>query len=449
MAAPLCVTILAAGKGTRMRNPLPKVLHPLAGCTLIEHVLATAQALRPSMTTVVLAAGMDEVAAVVQGSPLAPGIVIQEPQLGTGHAVQVASGTLPDHGTVLVLFGDTPLLQAATLARLIAAREAADAAVAVLGMRPENPAGYGRLRLVGDRLVAVIEDRDADAALRQEAPCNSGVMAFDAARLPALLARLALHGDKGEYYLTDTVALAVERGWACVAVEGPVAEGLGVNSQAQLAEAGRLLQQQLRGRLLDAGVIVHDPETLHLCVDTEVAAGAVIEPYVVLGRGVRIGAGAVIHSFCHLEGATVAAGARIGPFARLRPGTDIGEGARIGNFVETKNTRLEPKAKANHLSYLGDASVGAAANVGAGTITCNYDGFNKHRTDIGAGAFIGSNTALVAPVRVGEGAIVAAGSTITADVPADGFAIARARQLTHAQRAALLRQRLRQKKRAD
>ena len=292
MAAPLCVTVLAAGKGTRMRNALPKVLHPLAGRTLIEHVLANAQELRPAQTVVVLAAEMSEVAAVVARSPLAPAIVIQEPQLGTGHAVKVAQAALPASGTVLVLFGDTPLLRSATLARLVQAREAVDAAVAVLGMRPTDPAGYGRLQMAGERLVAVIEDRDAEPDLKRAAACNSGVMAFDAARLPDLLAGLALHGDKGEYYLTDTVALAVERGWTCVAVEGPAEEGSGVNSQAQLAEAGELLQRRLRQRLLDEGVIVQDPGTLHLCADTEIAPGAVIEPYVVMGPGVRIGAGA-------------------------------------------------------------------------------------------------------------------------------------------------------------
>jgi bifunctional UDP-N-acetylglucosamine pyrophosphorylase / glucosamine-1-phosphate N-acetyltransferase len=449
MAAPLCVTVLAAGKGTRMRNALPKVLHPLAGRTLIEHVLASVLELRPTRTVVVLAAEMSAVAAVVTRSPLAPAIVIQEPQLGTGHAVKVAQEALPDGGTVLVLFGDTPLLRAATLARLVQVREAAGAAVAVLGMRPTDPTGYGRLKMAGERLVGVIEDRDADPALKRAAACNSGVMALDAARLPDLLAGLPLHGDKGEYYLTDTVALAGERGWACVTVEGPIEEGLGVNSQAQLAEAGELLQQRLRRRLLDAGVIVHAPGTLHLCADTEVAPGVVIEPYVVLGPGVRIGAGATVRGFCHIEGATIAAGAEIGPFARLRPGSDIGEGAKIGNFVETKNTRLEPGAKAGHLSYLGDTTVGAAANIGAGTITCNYDGFNKHPTRIGAGAFIGSNTALVAPVTVGDQALVAAGSTITRDVPQGGFAIARARQETHAQRAERLRERLRHKRRAD
>jgi bifunctional UDP-N-acetylglucosamine pyrophosphorylase/glucosamine-1-phosphate N-acetyltransferase len=447
MAASLCVTVLAAGKGTRMRNDLPKVLHPLAGRPLIEHVLAVAGELAPTRTIVVLADGMDAVAAVVARSPLGSEIIIQEPQLGTGHALKTVRDALPRSGTVLVLFGDTPLLAPTTLAALVADREADDAAVAVLGMRPADGSGYGRLAMVDGHLGAIVEDRDAGAELRTHAACNSGVMAFAAERLPALLDALTLHGDKGEYYLTDTVAQAVARGWRCIAVEGPAEEGLGVNSQQQLAQVHELLQARLRQRLLDSGVILQAPDTLQLCADTEVGPGTVIEPYVILGPGVRIGAGAVIHSFSYLERSMVADHAEIGPFARLRPGSDIGERAKIGNFVETKNTRLEPGAKASHLSYLGDTTVGAAANIGAGTITCNYDGFGKYPTRIGAGAFIGSNTALVAPVSVGDGAIVAAGSTITHDVPDDGFAVARARQDTHERRAELLRERLRRKKR--
>jgi bifunctional UDP-N-acetylglucosamine pyrophosphorylase/glucosamine-1-phosphate N-acetyltransferase len=271
-------------------------------------------------------------------------------------------------------------------------------------------------------------------------------MAFAADRLALLLQGLQLRPEKGEYYLTDTVALAVERGWPCVAIEGPAEEGHGINSQAQLAEAGAILQGRLRARHLASGVIMPAPETVHLAADTEIAPGALIEPYVVFGPGVRIGSDAVVHAFCHLEGAVVASGASVGPFARLRPGTELGEGARIGNFVETKNARLAAAAKANHLTYLGDVAVGERANVGAGTITCNYDGFGKHRTEIGAGAFIGSDTALVAPVTVGAGAIVGAGSTITSDVPEDALALARGRQATFPGRAARLRERLRQRR---
>jgi bifunctional UDP-N-acetylglucosamine pyrophosphorylase/glucosamine-1-phosphate N-acetyltransferase len=440
------VTILAAGKGTRMKNTLPKVLHPLAGRTLIEHVLATAEALAPASTVVVLAPGMEDVAVVAGRSPLAPAVVLQEPQLGTGHALMVARPALPAAGTVLVMFGDTPLITPETLRRLVAAREAEDAAVAVLGMRPEDPAGYGRLEVVGGRLRAIIEDRHASAELKRDAACNSGVMAFDAARLGALLDALPLHPEKNEHYLTDTVAEAVAKAWPCVAIEGPAEEGLGVNSQAQLAQATRVLQDRLRARAMAEGVIMPAPETVHLAADTVIEPGAVIEPYVVIGPGVRIGAEAIVHSFSHLERAVVAEKAEIGPFARLRPGSEIGAGAKIGNFVETKNTKLAPGAKANHLTYLGDATVGAKANVGAGTITCNYDGFGKYPTRIGEGAFIGSNTALVAPVAVGAQAIVAAGSVVTHDVPDDGLAVARARQETKANRAGWLRERLRRRK---
>lgn len=442
MSQPLSIVILAAGKGTRMCNPRPKVLHPLAGRPVIDHVLATAARLEPAILVVVLAAGMDEVAAFVARRVAAARTATQEPQLGTGHAVMAARDLLPGRGTVLVLYGDTPLLTAATAARLVAARTEADAAVAVLGMRPPDPAGYGRLRVVDGRLVEIVEERHAEAALRATALCNSGVMAFDASRLPALLDALPLRPEKGEYYLTDAVAAAAGRGWPVVAVEGPWQEGQGINSQAQLAAVAALLQARLRGRLLEAGVIMEAPDTVFLSEDSIVAPGAVLEPYVVLGPGVRIGAGAVVHAFTHLEGAVVGAGCSVGPFARLRPGATLEETARVGNFVEVKAARLGRGAKANHLSYVGDAQVGPGANLGAGTITCNYDGFAKHPTEVGAGAFIGSNTALVAPVRVGAGSIVAAGSTITADVPDDALAVARERQQILPGRATALRARL-------
>jgi bifunctional UDP-N-acetylglucosamine pyrophosphorylase / glucosamine-1-phosphate N-acetyltransferase len=442
----LSVTVLAAGKGTRMRNPLPKVLHPLAGRTLIGHVLHAAAELAPSHSVVVLAPGMDGVAAEVRRSRLQPRVAVQEPQLGTGHALQSALPELPREGTILVLYGDTPLIRAETLRALVAAREDVGAAVAVLGMRPPDPAGYGRLRFAGQDLVEIVEERHAEPELKRSGISNSGVMAVDAARLPALLEAVPLRPEKGEYYLTDAVGLAVARGWACLAIEGPAEEGLGVNSQAQLAEVGQIVQRRLRERALAQGVIMPAPETVFLAADTEIGPGALIEPHVVFGPGVRVGPEAVIHAFSHLEKAVVAKGAEIGPFARLRPGSEIGEGAKIGNFVETKNTRLAPGAKANHLTYLGDTVVGAKANIGAGTITCNYDGFGKYPTQIGAGAFIGSNTALVAPVTIGAEAIVAAGSVVTRDVPDDGFAVARARQETREQRAGWLRERFRRRK---
>ncbi len=445
MKEPLSIVVLAAGKGTRMRNGRPKVLHPLAGWPILRHVLTTAGALEPERLVTVLAPGMDEVAALVRSVAADARVVIQDPPLGTGHAVASARGALPERGTVLVLYGDTPLLTAVTLRRLLDTRSEADAAVAVLGFRPPDPSGYGRLRFEGEALVELVEERHADPQLRATGPCNSGVMAFDAARLGALLDALPLRAEKNEYYLTDTVALAVARGWSCRAIEAPWIEGLGVNSQDQLAQLEALWQERRRRELLEAGVVMPAPATVHLACDVVIEPGALLEPYLVFGPGVRIGAGAVIRAFSHLEGAIVESGAEVGPFARLRPGTIVESGAKIGNFVETKATRLGRGAKANHLSYLGDAVIGAGANIGAGTITCNYDGFAKHRTEIGSGAFIGSNSALVAPVRIGAGAVVGAGSTITTDVPDEALAIARGRQETRADRAPALRARLRRR----
>ncbi len=428
MSDPLTVVVLAAGKGTRMKTARPKVLHPLAGRSMLAHVLAAAAALRPAEAVVVLADGMDQVAAEVDRGPLPARIVIQEPQLGTGHALMVARAALPDRGDVLVLYGDSALITTATLEALLAARREAGAAVAVLGMRPPDPSGYGRFVLDDQGLAAIVEERHADEVLRREGVCNAGIMAFDAARLPALLDALELREAKNEYYLTDVVQHARARGWPCVAVEGPWIEGVGVNSQAQLAEAEALVQQRLRAAAMERGVTLTAPETVFLCADTELEPGAEIGPYVVFGPGVRVASGARVLPFSHLEGSDVGAGAQVGPFARLRPGAEIGQRARIGNFVEVKNARIEPGAKVNHLSYIGDARVGAESNIGAGTITCNYDGFAKHWTEIEAGVFIGSNTALVAPVTVGEGAIVGAGSTITQNVPPGALSVARARQ---------------------
>ncbi|MFO1036902.1 MAG: bifunctional UDP-N-acetylglucosamine diphosphorylase/glucosamine-1-phosphate N-acetyltransferase GlmU [Geminicoccaceae bacterium] len=443
MSGPLCVVVLAAGKGTRMKNALSKVLHPLAGRALIDHVLAAAGELGSQKTVVVLAPGMDEVSKALSAGKSPPAVAVQEPQLGTGHALMAAGAELPSKGTVLVLYGDTPLIEAETLRRLVEVREAQDAAVAVFGMRPPDPTGYGRLRFDGDDLIELVEERHAEPELKRDGLCNAGVMAMDAARLGELLAAIPLRPEKNEYYLTDIVALSVARGWHCTAIEGPWQEAVGVNSQDQLAEATRLFQDRRRARLLAAGVIMPAPETVYLAADTEIAPGAMIEPYVVFGPGVRVGERAVVHSFSHIEGAVVGAKASVGPFARLRPGSDLGVGSRVGNFVETKNAVLGEGAKANHLTYLGDASVGAGANIGAGTITCNYDGFGKHRTEIGAGAFIGSNTALVAPVTVGDQSIVGAGSTITRDVPADSLAVARGQQVNREGAAPVLRARFR------
>jgi bifunctional UDP-N-acetylglucosamine pyrophosphorylase/glucosamine-1-phosphate N-acetyltransferase len=350
---------------------------------------------------------------------------------------------LPEDGELLVLYGDTPLVTPATLEQLLATRRESDAAVTVLGFRPPDPEGYGRLRFDADGLAAIVEERHAEATLRREGLCNAGIMAFDAARLGALLDALEVKQPKGEYYLTDVVEHARRRGWACSALEGPYEAGLGVNSQDQLAAAEALLQQRLRAQAMAAGVTLVGPETVYFAADTALAAGVEVGPYVVFGPGVRVAGGAQILPFSHLEGVRVEAGARIGPFARLRPGAAIGAGAHVGNFVEVKNATLEVGAKANHLSYIGDAHVGAGSNIGAGTITCNYDGFAKHRTEIGAGVFIGSNSALVAPLTIGDGAFIGAGSTINRDVPAGSLSIARGRQTEVAGGAARIRARAR------
>ena len=444
---PLSVVILAAGRGTRMKNDRPKVLHEMAGRSLIGHVLAAGRALNAKSCVVVLGAGTDEVAAAVAREAPEAAIVVQDPPRGTGHALQAAVPVLPSSGTVLVLYGDTPLLTPATLEALVDCRSADDAAVAVLGMRPPDPSGYGRLRLADDgRLLAIVEDKHCDAGLRAEPFCNSGVMALAADRLPVLLAGLAEQPGSGELYLTDTIAAANERGWRCSAVEGSWIEGQGVNTQAQLAVVAGHFQARRREELMAAGVTMEAPETVFLAADTAIAAGAVIEPFVVFGPDVRVGPDAMIRAHSHLAGATIERGAEIGPFARLRPGTTIGEKAKIGNFVETKAAQLDAGAKANHLTYLGDCEVGAATNVGAGTITCNYDGFNKHRTTIGAGVFIGSNAALVAPLRLGAGAVIGAGSVITSDVPDGALALSRSAQRNLENAARRFRGKLRREK---
>jgi bifunctional UDP-N-acetylglucosamine pyrophosphorylase/glucosamine-1-phosphate N-acetyltransferase len=441
MSGSVTVVVLAAGKGTRMKSPRPKVLHRLAGRSMIHHVLAVAAELEPTRAVVVLAPDMADVTAEVDRGPQPATIVFQDPQLGTGHALLVARDQLPTAGEVLVLYGDTPLLSSATLRKLLEARRAAQAAVAVLGMRPPDPAGYGRLAFAGGELAAIVEERHAEDVLRRDGLCNAGIMAFDAARLGVLLDALELRTPKNEYYLTDAVEHARARAWPCVALEMPWLEALGVNSQAQLAEAEAALQDRLRQAAMAAGVTLIGPETVFLAADTRLDEGVEVGPYVVFGPGVRVAQGARILPFCHLEGVMIGPHAQIGPFARFRPQSEIGAGARVGNFVEVKNARLEAGAKANHLSYIGDTRVGAKANIGAGTITCNYDGFGKHWTEIGAGAFIGSNTALIAPVTIGEGAVIGAGSTINRDVPPGSLSIARGRQTDIPDGAARLRAR--------
>lgn len=428
MSRSLTVVILAAGKGSRMKSGRAKVLHKLASRSMIGHVLATAGRLEPEKVIVVLANGMEDVEADVARADLPTSIAIQEPQLGTGHALMAAQDQLPAEGDVLVLYGDTPLLTAGTLMQLLAKQRETDAAVAVFGFHPPDPSGYGRLRFDDGGLAELVEERHADDNLKRDGLCNAGIMAMDASRLATLLGGLELKQPKGEYYLTDIVAHARAKGWTCSAIEGPWEEGHGVNSQSQLAEAEAVVQRRLREAAMERGVIMRAPETVHLSADTELAPGAEIEPYVVFGPDVRVAEGAIIQSFTHMEGASIGEGAQIGPYARLRPGSEIGEGAKLGNFVETKKTVMAPGAKANHLSYLGDAHVGEKSNIGAGTIICNYDGFGKYRTEIGKGVFVGSNTALVAPVTLADGAMVGAGSTITNPVNTDDLAIARGRQ---------------------
>ena len=426
MSAVACL-ILAAGKGTRMKSDRPKVMHEIAGRSMLGHVVAAAEALSPDRVVVVVGPGMEAVARAVAPVPTA----VQPDQKGTGDAVRAALPQLEGFvGDVIVLFGDTPLLSTATLERLVEARQAAsDPAVVVMGMRPEDPAQYGRLVLAGDgTLDRIVEFSEASEFERQIGLCNAGIMTFDGRRLPELIGALKDDNAKSEFYLTDAVAAARARGWACSVVEGDPAEVLGVNSRIELAEAEAILQDRLRRDAMLGGATLVDPKTVYFSVDTRIGRDVVIGPSTVFGPGVTVGDNVEILGFCHIEGATIGNGARIGPFARMRPTTTVGEGAHIGNFVELKAADLAAGAKANHLSYLGDVSVGPKTNVGAGTIVSNYDGYNKFRTTIGAEVFIGSDAVLVAPVTVGDRSNIAAGSVITRDVAADALAIGRARQ---------------------
>ncbi|CAK0746569.1 UDP-N-acetylglucosamine pyrophosphorylase / Glucosamine-1-phosphate N-acetyltransferase [uncultured Gammaproteobacteria bacterium] len=423
----LACVILAAGKGTRMKSDLPKVLHKIAGRSMIGHVLAATAALDPDHILIVTGPNMDAVSAAVTPYPT----VIQVNQLGTGDAVRAAAETLRGfNGDVLVLYGDTPLITEATLRRMIEARRAArDPAVVVLGMRPADPGAYGRVIVGTDGGVErIVEFLDATPEQRAVGLCNGGLMAFDGARLFGLLDRVRNDNAKGEFYLTDVVALARADGAMVGVVEAPAEELSGVNSRVELAEVEKLIQTRLRRAAMLNGATLTDPDTTYFTFDTKLGRDVVVGPQVVFGPGVTIADRVEIRAFCHLEQTTVETGAQIGPYARLRPGAAIGPDAHIGNFVEIKNATVAAGAKVNHLTYIGDATIGAKANIGAGTITCNYDGTFKHHTEIGAGAFIGSNTALVAPVSVGAGAIVGAGSVITIDVAPDALAVARGRQ---------------------
>ncbi|HEV7458193.1 MAG TPA: bifunctional UDP-N-acetylglucosamine diphosphorylase/glucosamine-1-phosphate N-acetyltransferase GlmU [Roseococcus sp.] len=415
--------ILAAGQGTRMRSSQPKVMHHLAGRPMVQHLLAACAPVFQRIV-VVVGPGMEPLAAAV--APHAT--VVQHERLGTGHAARIAAPLLEGFGgDVAVLYGDNPLITTTTLERLVAARAQAD--LALLAMRPADPGRYGRVVLDGaGQVERIVEHADATEAERAIGLCNAGVVCAAAPLLFRWLAALKNDNRQGEYYLTDVVAAARAEGLRTTAVEAPEAELRGINTRVELAAAEAEIQSRLRAAAMLGGATLTDPGSVTLAWDTRLAPDVVVEPHVVFAPGVAVEEGARIRAFSHLEGCVVRAGAIIGPYARLRPGADVGQGAHVGNFVELKAATLGAGAKANHLTYLGDVTVGAGANIGAGTITCNYDGVNKHRTEIGEGAFIGSDTALVAPVRVGARAITAAGSVITEDVPEDALAIARGRQ---------------------
>lgn len=426
---PFATVTLAAGKGTRMKSDLHKVLHPIAGRPMLEHLFASVAALGPERQVVVVGSGREQLEPIVAAH--GGSVVVQEPQLGTAHAVQQAESALAGFkGDVLILYGDTPLVRSATMRLMLERLHAADApAVVVLASRPADPLHYGRIIADADGTIRnMVEYQDASAEERASNLCNSGLMAVRAADLFALLARVGNDNAAGEYYLPDIVMIAAADGRKSAVIETEEWEVAGINSRAELAAVEAGWQRRRRLEAMAEGVTLTAPETVWFSHDTHVGRDTVVAPNVVFGPGAWVGEGVRIHAFCHIEGAMVAPGAEIGPYARLRPGADIGDKAKVGNFVEVKKARLGRGAKANHLSYIGDADVGAGANIGAGTITCNYDGFFKYPTKIGEGAFIGSNSALVAPVSVGDGAIVGAGSVVTSDVAADALAVARGKQ---------------------
>ncbi|MDQ3143596.1 MAG: bifunctional UDP-N-acetylglucosamine diphosphorylase/glucosamine-1-phosphate N-acetyltransferase GlmU [Pseudomonadota bacterium] len=427
------VVILAAGQGTRMRSDRHKVLHPIADKPMLLHLLDSVAGMGAVRRVVVVGKGREQVEEAVAGS----GVVtaLQAEQKGTAHAVQMAAEALADcDGPVLILYGDTPFVTEATLRRMLDRLHADDdPGVVVLASCPEDGKRYGRVIREagiagGDRIAKMVEYKDASEEERAVRLCNSGMMAVDGARLFGWLAVIGNDNAAQEYYLPDVVMAAMREGRRPVVIEGEPFETAGVNSRAELAHLELDWQRRRREQALEDGATLIDPESVWFSSDTKLGRDCTIEPHVVFGPGVIIADGAVIHAFCHISGATIARGCSVGPFARLRPGTVLHEGSRVGNFVEVKNAVLGAGAKANHLSYIGDAEVGARANIGAGTITCNYDGFFKNRTTIGAGAFVGSNSALVAPVTIGAGAIVGAGSVVTKDVADDELAVARASQ---------------------
>src|SRR5437868_7384220 len=423
------VIILAAGQGTRMRSDTHKVLHPIAGRPLLLHLLDRVDALGADKRIVVAGKGRDQVEQALDGRDVV--VVHQAQQLGTGHAVQQAESDLSAYnGPVLVLYGDTPFVQAETLRRMLDRLDAQEVpGIVVLASSPDDPLKYGRIILgEGDRIAKMVEYKDASEEERAVRLCNSGMMAVRSVDLFRWLAKVGNDNAAGEYYLPDIVNIAAAEGREAVVIEGDPYETAGVNSRAELAHLELEWQRRRRERALHEGATLIDPESVWLAYDTKLGRDVTVEPHVVFGPGVEVADGATIHAFSHIEGAIIGAKASIGPFARIRPGTRLAKRTKVGNFVELKKAEIGEGAKVNHLSYVGDSAVGARANIGAGTITCNYDGFGKYRTVIGAGAFIGSNTALVAPVTIGDGAIVGAGSVITRDVEPDSLALERSEQ---------------------
>jgi len=439
---PVSVIILAAGQGTRMNSGLPKVLHALGAAPLLHHAMRAAQSLDPDRTIVVAGHGAEAVSKAAKAFDPDVQIVLQAEQRGTGHAVQQAAPLLTGvTGDAIVLYGDTPFLRTETLDRMMQAR--ARHSVVFLGFPAQDPARYGRMVTDGEELLRIVEFKDATPEERSLTLCNSGVVCADTTLLLDLAAQLDSANAAGELYLTDIVALARVRGLSAGVVIGDEAETLGIDTRAQLARAETLFQTAMRTEALENGVTLTAPDTVFFALDTHIGRDAIIAPNVVFGPGVTVESGAVIHAFCHLEGCHVSRGASVGPFARLRPGAELAEDVHVGNFVEIKNAVLDEGVKVGHLTYLGDAHVGEHTNIGAGTVTCNYDGVMKHRTEIGARAFIGSDTMLVAPVTIGAGAMTASGSVITTDVPAKALALGRARQVNKPGLAAKLMDRLR------
>jgi len=423
------VVILAAGQGTRMRSDTHKVLHPIASRPLLLHLLDRVDEVGADKRVVVVGKGREQVEAAIAGRDV--GIAIQAEQKGTGHAVQQAEAALGGYdGPVIILYGDAPFVEAATLGRMVDRLNGnGGPGVVVLAFRPADPLKYGRIILGdGDRIARMVEFKDATAEERAVTLCNSGVMAVRSGDLFGWLAKIGNDNAAGEYYLPDIVSIAAAEGREAVVIEGDPYEAAGVNSRAELAHLELEWQRRRREQALEEGATLIDPESVWFAYDTKLGRDVTVEPHVVFGPGVSVADGATIHAFSHIDGATIGVKASIGPFARIRPGTVLADRTKVGNFVELKKARIGEGAKVNHLSYVGDASVGARANIGAGTITCNYDGFGKYQTVIGAGAFIGSNSALVAPVTIGDGAVVGAGSVITADVEADSLAVERTDQ---------------------